>query len=503
MNIQKNVIVETRSGKLEGVLMRNLHVFKGIPYAAPPVGEFRWLPPQPVKPWSNIRPAKAYQAIAPQIVLPFPGNIGRPEPQNEDCLFLNVFSPGLDNARRPVMVWIHGGAFCAGSGSMAMYSRSTLPTKGDIVLVTINYRLGFLGFLNLKEPTRGRIPSTGNEGLLDQIAALMWVKDNIVAFGGDPDNVTIFGESAGAMSVGCLLTMRETGGLFHRAILQSAAGELVHPLEKSLEITEEFLKIVNVRSDDILALKSLLPEQLLKAQREVARKLRMTFSFFSPVADGDVVPRMPLELLEGGFGHKVPTLAGSNLDEDKVFMMMDPRYHNLDEEGMRKSLSNHMAAGSVSLVINAYREERAIRGESIAPFEICTAVRTDLAFRKTAIRIAESQCKYASGGYNYVFCWKSRAAHGRWGACHGLDIGFVFGNHHVFGEERGDLAHKLSTGMQDAWISFARTGNPSCRSLGDWPQYNDRKTSMIFDEQSHVEKGFREREREIIWKILN
>jgi len=172
MGTQKSLTAETRCGELEGVFEKNLYIFKGVPYAALPVKELRWMPPQPFKSWRGVRPAKAYGTIAPQNVMPLPGLQEKPEPQSEDCLFLNVFTPGLDNARRPVMVWIHGGAFCMGSGSMQMHSTGTLAANGNIVLVTINYRLGVLGFLNLNTLTKGKIPSTGNEGLQDQVAAL-------------------------------------------------------------------------------------------------------------------------------------------------------------------------------------------------------------------------------------------------------------------------------------------------------------------------------------------
>ena len=210
-------IVSIKSGKLEGGMENGLYVFKGVPYAAPPVGDFRWLPPQPVKHWSGIKPARKFGAICPQNEM-MAGPIGQVfQPQSEDCLFLNVWTPGLDKAQRPVMVWIHGGAFTLGSGSDPQYDSYKLPERGNIVLVTINYRLGMLGFLRLKNATGGKIPATGNEGLMDQVTALKWVKENIAAFGGDPKNVTVFGESAGGMSIGCLMVMPSAGGLFHKS----------------------------------------------------------------------------------------------------------------------------------------------------------------------------------------------------------------------------------------------------------------------------------------------
>ena len=234
--MKDRILAETKSGGLEGAFERDLYVFKGVPYAAPPIGAFRWLSPQPLQGWKGYKPAVSYGAIAPQDAVAFPGLPAESEPQSEDCLFLNIYSPGLDNARRPVMVWIHGGAFSMGSGSMQMFRDGTIASNGNVVLVTINYRLGVLGFLNLNELTGGKIPSTGNEGLQDQVAALKWVKENIAEFGGDPDNVTIFGESAGAMSIGCLLNLPEARGLFHKAIMESPVGEMARPLDMSVNI---------------------------------------------------------------------------------------------------------------------------------------------------------------------------------------------------------------------------------------------------------------------------
>lgn len=198
MSKSVGTIVETNAGKVEGIRQDGLNIFKGILYAAPPIGSRRWLPPQPVEPWSDVRRAQSFGDIAPQNVIELDAlnAFFVKESQGEDCLYLNVWTPGLDGGRRPVLFWIHGGGFTIGSGSQPVYEGSTLSRRSNAVVVTINYRLGLLGFLNLNEVTGGRIPATGNEGLLDQVAALEWVRNNIAAFGGDPDNVTIFGESA-------------------------------------------------------------------------------------------------------------------------------------------------------------------------------------------------------------------------------------------------------------------------------------------------------------------
>ena len=237
MSQNDKTLIETKSGKIKGSYQDGLYIFKGIPYAAPPVGEFRWLPPQPVKPWKGVRQAQTFGPIAPQNgALSLAPEYQVEEPQSEDCLYLNVWSPGADGSRRPVLVWIHGGAFNRGSGSSPMYPGTTLARRGNVVVVTLNYRLGALGFLHLKKLTGGRIPATGNEGLLDQIAALQWVRDNIAHFGGDPDNVTVFGESAGGMSIGCLLAMPQARGLFHKAILQSGSST-VKSLDEAIRLT--------------------------------------------------------------------------------------------------------------------------------------------------------------------------------------------------------------------------------------------------------------------------
>ena len=501
MNDRRSLIVQTSSGKIEGVIERGLYAFKGIPYAAPPVGELRWLPPQPAKPWTGVRQAKAYGTIAPQQVVALPGVPLEPEPQSEDCLFLNIFSPGLDEGRKPVMVWIHGGAFSMGSGSMQSYTTGNLASNGNIVLVTINYRLGVLGFLNLNEVTGGRIPSTGNEGLQDQVMALKWVRDNIAHFGGDPENVTLFGESAGGMSVGCLLNLPEARGLFHKAILESPVGEMARPLNASVGITKVFLRKAGLSAKDIAGLRALPVEKLLQAQQETAVEAEQGAAPAVPVADGVVMPRLPLESLEAGLGFSVPTLVGSNLEEDKFFSMMNPKVYRMDEEGLMKAASRYVAGEDVPKLIDAYRNARLKRAEPDTPFELYSAINTDGLFRKTAIRLAEAQCKHSPGGYNYLFTWKSAVGRGVLGACHALEVAFVFGNYDDSFGGSGPEADTLSREMQDAWVSFARTGNPSCASLGEWPKYSEGRSSMIFGKRSRVEKAVYEEERQI-WDTL-
>ena len=427
INDNKKCIIETKSGKLQGLKEENLYVFKGIPFAAPPVGELRWMPPQPVSPWQSIRPALKFGKIAPQNLMPNEIFNDAPEPQSEDCLYLNVYSPGLDNKKRPVMVWIHGGAFCMGSGSMGTFRSGSIAERGDVVLVTINYRLGALGFLNLDKITGGKIPSTGNEGLLDQVAALKWVKDNIEKFGGDSDNVTIFGESAGGMSVTCLMVLPQARGLFHKAIIESAVGAIGRPLENSVHVAEVFLKTVGLEPDDIEGIKNLSPEKILEVQEKVAVETGQGGAPYIPVADGMILPRIPLEIYSSGDAAKVPLLIGSNLDEQKLFSLMNPMHQKMDDEMLKKLLARNIPEENIEMVMELYRQEKEKRGEPITPLELYSAINTDIIFRNVALHITGAMMDMGLPAYNYLFTYKSPAAGGILGATHALEVGLYSG----------------------------------------------------------------------------
>jgi para-nitrobenzyl esterase len=500
MTDQGDAVVETKNGKIEGDFRNGLYVFKGIPYAAPPLGRLRWLPPQPVVPWEGVRRAKAFGPNPPQNMLPGePIEFLRMEgPQDEDCLYLNIWTPAPDNSRRPVMVWIHGGAFVIGSGSQPVFDTGVLAARGDVVYVTINYRLGALGFMNLEEWTGGKIPATGNEGLLDQVAALQWVHDNIAAFGGDPDNVTVFGESAGGMSIGCLMGMPAARGKFHKAILQSGAANTVGALSDAAEITGQYLEILGARSGDVDVLRSLTVKQLMDAQQTLSdrlREARHVITPFQPLVDGEVIPELPIEAIQKGFAKGIIVLAGTNLDEWKLFGMMEPGLDKLDEALMAERLMKLIPEDYVYPLIQVYRNARERRGEATTPLEILSAVQTDLMFRMPTIRLVEAQVKHQQPVYNYLFTWKSPVAGGILGACHALEIGFVFGNHNDTFCGTGPDADRLSQNIQDAWISFARTGNPSCDSIGTWEPYGDRRATMILDKTIHIQEAPYEDER--------
>jgi para-nitrobenzyl esterase len=498
-------IVQTKYGKIQGGYEDRLYVFRGIPYAKPPVGKRRWLPPKQVEPWNGIRPAMKFGAIAPQpkIESVLPGRERVDEPQDEDCLYLNVWTPGIDGLHRPVMVWIHGGAFSMGSGSNPECPGSTLPKRGNVVYVSMNYRLGPLGFLRLKEITGGKVPSTGNEGLLDQIAALQWVHDNIAAFGGDPDNVIIFGESAGAMSIGCLLAISKARGLFKKAILQSG-GNTVRTLRQTTQTAEKFLEVLKLSPQEADIIQALPVERLLSTQQHlnpISVRAIMSAAAMQPVVDGDILPTQPIDAVANGSADGVAVLAGSNLEEGKLFPIMDPALAKIDETGLEKRLARFFPADKVPGLIEAYRDALTGRSVMVRAIDIQQAIQGDQLFRIPVVRIVEAQYHRNQVAFNYLFTWKSAVP--VLGACHGLDVGFVFGNLVKEFHGTGAAAERLAGNIQDAWIAFARTGKPGCKSLGEWPQYGSRRMTMMLGESSHVEEAPYEAERRAWDNISN
>jgi len=493
MSVSSGSVVSTRAGKIEGYFREGLHTFKGIPYAAPPVGEKRWLPPQPVKPWTGIREVKTFGAICPQNEQQI--QIIRPpvvEPQSEDCLFLNIWTPGLDSAKRPVMVWIHGGGFTQGSGSTVGYNGRKLANRGNTVVVTVNYRLGTLGFMNLNEVTGGKIPAKGNEGLLDQIAALEWVRDNIAAFGGDPANVTIFGESAGGMSCGCLLAMPRARGLFHRAIPQSGSTSTSQPVSQAAEIAELFLQTLKIQLGDAAAMRALTVPQLLAAQQDfqlnvMPKHPKLGTMPFHPVVDGKELPLPPLEAVRKGDSSGIPVLVGSTLNEWGLFTLADPAVATLTEPHLIARLRRGIRAEYIPGLLEAYRKARTKRGEPATPGDLFAAIQTDRIFRLPAIRLAEAKQKQKKPAWHYIFTRCSPALGGKLGSCHAIDVGIVWGGYEKNFTGEGPVLDRLSASVQDAWLAFAKNGDPSCQSLGKWLSYGAKRETMILGEKCYLE----------------
>jgi para-nitrobenzyl esterase len=499
MNNNAELVVETTGGKVKGLNEAGVFVFKGIPYAAPPTGERRWAPPQPVLKWQGVRDASAFGAAPPQLAstpLPFENSLfHKSESQSEDCLFLNIWTPGIDQKKRPVMLWIFGGAYVTGSGSQPLCQGDVLAKRGDVVVITINYRLGVFGFLNLTEVTGGKIPATGNEGLLDMIEALRWVRDNIEAFGGDPGNVTVFGESAGGMSIGCLLAIPAARGLFHKAIMESGTPKAVKPLAPCIDVANRFLEFAGLQSGDISALRSLSMENLLELQHKLTPG---GGTVTTPLIDGNVIKEKPVDLIKAGSGKEVITLVGSNLEEWKLFISGHPEYRTIDEARLSQIFQKAAPGKDISRVVEIYRRNRVSRGESATPGDLYMAIQTDLGFRLPAIRVAESQNKNAQAAYHYIFTWKSPALNGLMGSCHTLEIPFVFGTCDSAFCGSDPAVKILSMKIQDAWTAFARTGKPSCQSLGNWPTYGEKRKTMMLGRDCLVVDAPFEEERQAL-----
>ena len=495
-------IVETNYGKIQGQVRENLKIFKGIPYAAPPAGKRRWLPPKSMEPWAGIRMADSFGAICPQLrEQSSVFTATAPEQKmDEDCLYLNITSPGLDKEKRPVMVWIHGGAFTTGSGSSPMYNPRNLASRGNVVVVTINYRLNVFGFLNLNEITDGRIPATGNEGILDQVAALSWVKQNIEAFGGDPNNVTIFGESAGGMSVGTLLGIPQTTGLFRRVILQSGAAHGTNSLKRAVLVAENLMDILGIKPADAKVLRNLIPAQLLHGLEELSARLRNPrFGIeglpLQPTVDNNVFTRFPLEAIKSGSAKDIAVLIGTNLDEWRLMAAMDPQVAKMDQDRLIKRLRHLSEYTNVENLVEKYRASRAEKGRSTTPPDLFMAIEGDWTFRIPAIRLTEIQNSLGAAAFAYLFTWTSPIMGGKLGSCHALDLPFVFGLLEKNFSGVGPAAEALKDNIQSAWLAFADSGDPAGGILRPWTAYGKSRETMILGEQCVLRQAPDDQER--------
>jgi para-nitrobenzyl esterase len=485
MAAMDELVVATAAGRVRGGRSRGAWTFRAIPYAAPPVGPLRFAPPQPVEPWAGVRDALEFGPVAAQRPSGLESMLGaRRPPTSEDCLTLNVWTPAADGGRRPVLVWVHGGAFVTGSGSTPWYDGANLAAR-DVVVVTLNYRLGALGFLHLDA-----VEGSGNAGLLDQAAALAWVAENVGHFGGDPDNVTLFGESAGAMSIGALLGLPAARGRFARAVLQSGACAHVSERDEADRVAQEVLAELG-RPASVDALRAAPVEAVLDAQAAVyARHAAEPLAGlpFQPVVDGSTLPRHPLDAVAAG-EVAADLMVGTTLEEARLFTLMDPRLASLDEAQLSSwcDLAANGTALAPGQALATYRRRLAE-----APVRsVWDAVLTDRVFRIPAIRLAERQSRHRPT-FMYLFTWSTPAFGGALGSCHALEIPFVFDNLDapgagLFVGQVTPAMRSMAAAMADAWAGFARTGRPEAAGLPDWPAYDtSRRATMILDESCSV-----------------
>ena len=482
-------VARTPNGTVHGVDKHGILSFRGLRYAASTEGEGRWRAPHDLELSGDID-ATEFGPSAPQNAGGLEAMLGGGEIEaGEDCLRLNVFTPAADDAGRPVMVWIHGGAFETGSGHVPWYNGTEL-AKRDVVVVTINYRLGALGFLHLGGLGIDGFEDAGNVGILDQVSALRWVRENISAFGGDPGNVTIFGESAGGMSVGTLLGTPAAQGLFHKAILQSGAADNVHAADHAARIAEHFIEAAGTGADaerlQALTVADVLAAQSKTGGASVAADLGLPWS---PMVDGTNIPVAPNDTIEAGGAASVPVLIGTTLEEMRLFQMMIPGLQDMDDERLERWFARPLAnaADPSAAAANAVATYRRRLGSGAGTDAVWVAGATDVVFRTPAIRLAERQSRHQAGTYMYLFTYSSPAFGGLLGSCHALEVPFVFDNLALNGIPMFvgpiEQQHKdLAAAMADAWVAFARTGVPAAKGLPEWPGYEPgRRATMRLD----------------------
>jgi para-nitrobenzyl esterase len=458
-------------GELRGVALEGVHRYLGIPFATPPTGPRRFAPPSPPEPWTGVRDAVAHGPGPIQAADGLSKALGLLDdhPTSEDCLTLNVWTPGTrDDAGRPVLVWIHGGGFQTGMAAGPAYDGAALARRGGVVVVTLNYRVGALGFL-------AGGAGTANLGLQDQVAALRFVRASIAAFGGDPEQVMVFGESAGAGSIVALLAMPEARGLFQRAIVQSAAPEGQLDAAEGAERAALFAAELGVAADDLEGLRSASAQQILDAQARVKEPgPRRIGLFFAPVIDGHVLPRAPLDHVTRGDARDVQLVIGSTGHEMGLYHLA-PALPAMNDDALATYIASRLPG---ELAPNLPRG-RAILEHYGAwkddPADRFFAVETDASLFVPATRLAEAQARVQPATFMYRFTWPSPLRGGQLGACHALDVPFALGN--LRGEAllaftgNGPEAHALSEHMMDAWCAFARGGDPSHPGIGSWSRY--------------------------------
>jgi para-nitrobenzyl esterase len=489
--------VSTRYGAVRGLVRDEVHQFWNLPYGASTAGANRFMPPQPPAVWSGVQDhfqvgTRSFQQPGIGEPAPVVLAMNRLEQESEDCLKLNVFTPGTDNRARPVMVWMHGGGFTSGSGNYLIYDGTYLAKKEDVVVVSVTHRLNIFGFLHLADIGGEQWAGASNVGAQDLVAALQWVQDNIAAFGGDPARVTIFGQSGGGGKTTTLMAMPSASGLFHRAIAQSGAALRGTPATDASAATERFLAKLDINSTQLDRLQSLSPQQI---QDALYSEPAIPGLASGPVIDGTVIPRHQWDPAAPEFSANVPLLAGSTATENG---WLGPPPFELEEAEMLSLFTAGIAGNDAAKgqeLLGLYRG----RYPELRNRMLWLVAESDNSRRYNAQLL--NRLKHAQGAapsWLYYFNWYSPVHDNRMGSYHTLDIPFVFNNVDVAasmtgaGQDRYTLAHVMSA----AWAAFARTGNPDHADMPHWPAFNpDEYPTMVFGNEVALSNDPNKQER--------
>ena len=467
-------IVQTRSGRVRGLRENGVQVFRGIPYAASTAGARRFLAPEPLEAWSGVRDATRFGPLAPQLT-PAPPGATSPV-QGEDCLVLNVWTPGTGrDLKRPVMVWVHGGGFAVGSGSDPVTDGARLCARQDVVLVTLNHRLNALGYLYFGDLVPAG-KAAANPGQLDLAAALRWVRENIAAFGGDPDTVMVFGHSGGGSKVASLLAMPAAGGLIDRAALQSGFGTYGVEPDAGVRITLSLFETLGIARGDIDALRAVPVSRILAALQHVTNGNPMLGPGI--VADGTVLPHIPFAPDAPPVLPDIPMLVGHTADETTVLFPPKDAF-TLDWAGLAAALEGKVR--DPRPVLDGFRRLR----PSTSPSDLYFAITTEAGMGRNARIVLEKRAALGRApAYGYLVNWGSPAAGGKLRSHHGVELPMVFDTVGAVPDltPRAAEAQLLATDMSRRWATFARTGNPNSAGLPEWPSYAaPARATMVFD----------------------
>ena len=494
---QKFVVAETAFGKIRGTDVEGIKTFKGVPYGASTAGKNRFMPPVDPANWTGVRDALAYGPSAPQTD---PGSQRTTE--SEDCLVLNIWTPAVnDGKKRPVMFWCHGGGFSSGSGSSPGTDGTNLARRGDVVVISINHRLNVLGFTYLEEFGGPDFAQSGDVGMLDIVHALQWVRRNLERFGGDPNMVTIFGQSGGGRKVGTLLAMPSAKGLFHRAIIESGPTISLVERNQATRVASELLSKLGLNKSQVRELQNLPVERVMSAYFAVTRSMnvdQMTMGF-SPTVDGKAVAQHPFAPTASNVSASVPLMLGSTRTE--LTTSSDAAAFSLNDEGLSKRIHD-LLGDPAGHVIDVYRKAN----PGATPSDLYFLIASDNRYGAPVMKIAERRAALQKGPvYLYYFCWETPLDGGRYKSPHTIEIPFAFDNIKTnrMTSDSPD-APALADKVSSAWIAFARTGNPNTPKLPPWPAFNSKdRATMVFNNQSKVENDPLREQRVAMFNSMN